>query len=177
MEEQNMDELKLIRLGGLVYHLEMTNPETGWTKVKNMNGTMFWLPDEILDEIEHIQKGIENVKVFNKESASEYVEKITEMKKKIDSQRKSIEYYKNERNSYKHIANKQAKDWEKLMDEFKEYKEINTTHIRNLTEGNSILALELAEVENKLTYSRIATLRSIGAICVLVLIILTMIII
>jgi hypothetical protein len=165
-----MEEQKTIQLGGLVYRLEMTNPETGWHKVKNANDTSFWIPDEILKEIAHIQMGLERVEMLN----DRFSDRMDELRKKADSQRKSIDYYKSERDSYKRIANKQAKDWEKLMDEFKAYKNHNITHIHNLEEGNSILAMELGSLNDEFSMARRATLLSIGGNVILMLIILIM---
>lgn len=152
-----MEEQKTIHLGGLVYRLEMTNPETGWHKVKNLNDTSFWIPDEILKEISHIQRGVEKIESLNER----YSDRMDEFRRKIDSQRKSIEYYKSERDNYKRIANKQAKDWEKLMDEFQAYKDYSITYNNNVEENRKILELEIIELREDLDWAKKTTIKVI----------------
>jgi DNA repair exonuclease SbcCD ATPase subunit len=125
---------KIIQIGSLVYEHEMTNPDTGWHKVKNQNATSFWVPDELIREINHIRigvdnswKAIENERENLMDADKDIQKKLKEKDNKIDSQRKSITYYKGERDSLQKLN-------KKLSNEFDSEKKAYKKKIETLTE-------------------------------------------
>ena len=105
---------KLIQVGRIAYEKEKENPETGWVMVKNQNATSFWIPEELVKEINHTQKGMENLWKIAEQNKIQYgndlQKEIKELKKKIDSQRKSITYYRTERDALQNTLVRESKE-------------------------------------------------------------------
>jgi chromosome segregation ATPase len=134
---------KMIQFGSLVYELEKTNTETGWHMVKNQNATSFWIPDELIREIEHIRIGVDNSwrAIQNErehllDAGKDIQKKLKEKDNKIDSQRKSITYYKGERDSLQKLNKKLAKEFDNEKKQYKEKIETLTAMLDSVGDSN-----------------------------------------
>jgi hypothetical protein len=152
--EQNEQNQK-IKIGKIVYHQIKQNPDTGWINLKNENGTAFWIPNELLDEVNYLNTLRE-----------EYIKsniKVLDLRNKIDNHRRSADYFKNDRNYYKQLNNNANDIIREKTDKYKLLKEESDKQLADAMDYQTAIINSKRLVENELKEcSRLLTLQKVA---------------
>jgi len=100
MENEEKTENKKIFIGKLTYELLKKNPDTGWLNVVNGNGTSFWMPEEIVKEIERLDSITGGLQM-----------KLKDLRARNDNHRRSADYFKSDRDNYKELVTSTTKKY------------------------------------------------------------------